>query len=103
MPSDLPIDEHKVVRLLDELLPDAATPQDSGVSFDIRLYFRENPDGSHWAEVAFIDRATGKLLHTGQSTLPLSGTDVVSWYFGEIAKRGFPMAVERRKRPRTQR
>lgn len=100
MPRGLPIDEHKVVRLLDELLAEAATPQDSGVSFDLRLYFRENRDESQWAEVAFIDRETGKLLHTGDRTLPLSGPKVVSWYFGEIAERGFPMAVERRKRPR---
>ena len=100
MPRELPIDEHKVVRLLDELMPSAATAQRSGVSFDVRLYFRENPDGSQWAEVAFIHRATGKLMHTGESTLPLSGTGVVSWFFGEIAKRGFPMAVDQRTVPR---
>jgi hypothetical protein len=70
------------------------------VSFDVRLYFRENPDGSEWAEVAFIDRSTGKLLHTGDRTLPLSGDDVVAWFFGEIAQRGFKMAKELRTRPR---
>jgi hypothetical protein len=66
----------------------------------VRPYFREKPDGSQWAEVAFIDRETGKLMHTGDRTLPLSGSDVVSWFFGEIAKRGFPMAVERRTQSR---
>ena len=63
---------YKVVRLLDELMPLAATRQKSGVSFDVRLYLREDThDGHLWAEVAFIDRETGRLLHTGDKALPL--------------------------------
>lgn len=49
-----------------------------------------------WAEVAFIYRESGRLMHTGDRTLPLSGPGVVAWFFGEIADRGFPLAIELR-------
>ena len=92
--------EYKVVRLLDELLPVAATPQPSGVSFDIRLYLREDSNDGHlWAEVAFIDRETGKLLHTGEKALPLDRPEVVGPYFGIIADKGFKLATEMRTKP----
>jgi hypothetical protein len=94
-------EEYKVVRLLDDLLPQAATPQKSGVSFDLRLYLRENTkNGQLWAEVAFIDRNTGKLLNDAENALPLDSPGAVGWFFGRIAEKGFPLAVELRTQPR---
>jgi hypothetical protein len=91
---------YKVVRLLDELMPAAATPQKSGVSFDIRLYLREDSNDGHlWAEVAFLDRESGKLLNTPESALPLDRPEVVGWYFDHIAQRGFEMASRLRTSP----
>jgi hypothetical protein len=93
--------EYKVVRLLDELLPQAATPQRSGVSFDVRLYLREDSNDGHlWAEVAFIDRSTGMLLNSPETALPLAHPDDVARYFGFIAEKGFPLALELRTQPR---
>lgn len=92
---------YKVVRLLDELMPRAATPQKSGVSFDVRLYLREDSkDGHLWAEVAFIDRDSGKLINTPETALPLDRPEAVGWYFDVIAERGFEMARALRTTPR---
>jgi hypothetical protein len=91
---------YKVVRLLDELMPIAATPQRSGVSFDIRLYFREDSNDRHlWAEVAFIDRDTGKLINTPETALPLDRPAAVSEFFNDIAERGFQLARQLRTEP----
>ena len=93
---------YKVVRLLDELLPGAATPQKSGVSFDLRLYLREDSNDGHlWAEVAFIDRETRKLINTPQTAIPLSAPEDVGWYFDLLAQKGFEMALQMRTQPRT--
>src|SRR4051812_12745646 len=91
---------YKVVRLLDELLPQAATPQKSGISLDLRLYLREDSNDGHlWAEVAFIDRKTGKLLHTGEKALPLDRPEAVGEYFDRIARKGFTLAKSMRTSP----
>jgi hypothetical protein len=93
-------DDYKVVRALDELLPQAARPQKAGVSFDIRLYLSENSnDGTLWAAVSFIDRDTGKLLKDPDNSLPLDSPDAVGWFFSQIAKKGFPLAVAMRTTP----
>jgi len=86
-------DEYKVVRQLEAAMPRAAQPQKAGVSFDLRLYFRENNDGYRWAEVAFLDREGG---HRIIEQMPLVGDGVVPWFFGRIADLGFSLAVERR-------
>lgn len=84
---------HKVQRQLDEVMPKAARAQKAGANFDLRLYFRENEDGYYWAKVAFLDGDNG---HRILDNMPLVGPDVVSWFFGEITERGFPLAAERR-------
>src|SRR3954470_12177693 len=91
---------YKVVRLLDELLPRAAKPQRSGVSFDLRLYLREDStDGHLWGEVAFLDPKTGKLLHGDEKSLPLARPEDIGEYFDHIARKGFPLAREMRTTP----
>ena len=82
---------YKVQQQLDAIMPEAATAQKAGVSFDLRLYFRENDVGYQWAEVAFLNRDNA---HRIIDNMPLLGPDVVSWFFGEIASRGFRLAVE---------
>src|SRR5258708_27079980 len=100
MADHLDAKRYKVVRLVDELMPTAATPQKSGVSFDLRHYLREGSnDGHMWAEVAFIDRTTGKLLNDPENSLPLDRPEVVGWFFDEIARRGFEMAPRLRTDP----
>src|SRR3954453_1283102 len=91
---------YKAGPLLHELMPSAATPQKSGVSFDLRLYLREDSNDGHlWAEVGFIDRKTGKLLHTGDKALPLDRPEAVGEYFDHIAKKGFILARSMRTSP----
>jgi hypothetical protein len=93
-------EDYKVVRVLDDLLPKAARPQKAGVSFDIRLYLSENShDGQLWAAVSFIDRDSGQLLKEPDNSLPLDSPDAVGWFFGQIAKKGFPLAVAMRTGP----
>lgn len=92
--------DYKVVRALDELLPKAARAQKAGVSFDIRLYLSENSnDGKLWAAVSFIDRDTGKLLKEPDNSLPLDSPAAVGWFFDQLAKKGFPIALAQRTGP----
>src|SRR3954471_14741155 len=73
-PATMGDPKYKVVRQLDEVMPQAATPQKAGVSFDLRLYFRENDEGYQWAEVAFLDRDNS---HRIIDQMPLVGDGVV--------------------------
>jgi hypothetical protein len=94
-------EDFKVVRALDALLPEAATPQKAGLSFDIRLYLTEDShNGSLWASVSFIDRDSGQLLKHPDNSLPLDKPDAVGWFFDKIAEKGFPLAVQMRTKPR---
>jgi hypothetical protein len=85
--------QYKVVRQLDDVMPEAATAHKAGVSFDVRLYFREDETGYQWAEVAFLDRGNA---HHINDQMPLVGEGVVGWFFDQISQRGFPLARERR-------
>jgi hypothetical protein len=92
---------YKVVRLLDDLLPRAAKPQRSGVSFDLRLYLREDSNDGHlWGEVAFLDPETRKLLNDPKNSLPLDRPEAIGEYFDHIARKGFPLARKLRTTPR---
>jgi hypothetical protein len=85
---------YKVERQLAEVMPKAAQPQKAGVSFDLRLSFREDDTGYKWAEVAFLDRND---KHKIIDHMPLKGDDVVPWFFRQIAERGYELAVELKK------
>lgn len=95
-------DEYKVVRLLDELLPEALRGTPSGARLDVRLYFREKPDGSRWGEVVLVDPISGNALHDATRSIPLDSPKAIKWYFGVIADKAFPLAVERRTKPRAE-
>jgi hypothetical protein len=64
----------------------AASPHEADVSFDIRLYFREDESGYRWAEVAFLDRGHQQPI---MDHMPLVGRPGVPWFFDEIVDRGF--------------
>lgn len=94
--------DYKVVRLLDELLPDALKPTKSGARLDCRVYFREKPDGSRWGEVVLVNPATGEAVTTDpDKSLPLDSEDALAWFLGEITEKGFPLAVAMRTEPRS--
>lgn len=86
-------DQYRVVRQLDQVMPLAARAQKAGVSFDLRLYFREDDTGYQWAEIAFLDREHG---HRILDDMPLVGEGVVGWFFDQISRRGLPLARGRR-------
>lgn len=88
------VQEYKVVRQLDEVMPRALTSQKAGVSFDLRVYFREDGNGYQWAEVAFLNRSAE---HAIIDHMPLVGEGVVSWFFGQIEERGFRLAAQRNR------
>ena len=92
--------QYKVVRLLDEIMPQAVKPTKAGVRLDCRLYFREKPNGELWAEVVLVDPESGKAVNGWPDTLPLQGDGVIPWYFDEIAGRGFRLARELRTEAR---
>jgi hypothetical protein len=64
------------------------------VSFDVRVYFRDDGDGYQWAEVAFLDRGAD---HAIVDQMPLVGDGVVSWFFGQIEERAFRMAAREKR------
>ena len=95
------VDEYKVVRLLDELLPGALKPTPSGARLDCRIYFRERPDGNYWGEVVLVDPTTGQPVTTDPArSIPLDSPEAIGWYFGVIMEKAFPQAVAMRTRPR---
>lgn len=95
------IEEHKVVRPLDELLPEALEGTPSGVRLDCRIYFREDSGDAHLrSEVVLQDPDTGKGVHDSSRSLPLDSPQAVKWYLGLIVDRAFPLALERRTKTR---
>ncbi len=82
-PDEVPQAYYKVERQLREAFPDAMRPQRAGASVDVRVYFREKPDGALWGGLALLD-ADGHIL----DNMP----------FGRSAV--YPMAPRRPLRPR---
>jgi hypothetical protein len=94
-------DEYKVVRLLDEMLPGALKPTPSGARLDCRIYFREDSkDGHLWGEVVLVDADTGRPLNDAASSLPLDSPEALKWYLGVMAEKAYPLAIERRTKPK---
>jgi len=94
-------EEYKVVRLLDELLPEALKGTPAGARLDCRIYFREDSNDGHlWGEVVLQDPDTGKALHDASKSLPLDSPEALKWYLGLIAEKAYPLALERRTKPR---
>lgn len=97
-----PLDEHKVVRLLNEMLPGALKGTPSGARLDCRIYFREDSNDGHlWGEVVLQDPDTGKALNDTATSLPLNSPEAVSWYLGLIAEKAYEHVSELRTKPRT--
>lgn len=91
---------YKVERLLREKFPDAAKPQPSGVSVDVRLYFREKPEGDLWCGLAFLDE-DGHMMDFGEfRALPLKDPPSLPWLLEVLCELGFEAAPRRRTKPR---
>lgn len=96
-----PTEEYKVVRLLDEMLPNALKATPSGARLDCSIYFREDSkDGHLWGEVVLKDPGRGKALNHVGTSLPLDSPSAVKWYLGLIAEKAYPLAAERRTNAR---
>ena len=86
--------EPSVVRWLDEILPLAMQPTPSGARLDLRLYFREGPDG-RWLGVTVTD-ADGKQVGR---TLPIDKQESIAGYFDDLAAKAYPVAAAKRTKP----
>ena len=82
-----------VVRVLDEILPRAMQPTESGARLDLRLYFREGPEG-RWLGVTVID-ADG----TVERDLPIKRPEDIGQYFDALAAKAYEVAAAMRTRP----
>lgn len=91
------MDEYKVERLIDDLLPRAIRPTRAGVRVSLDIYFRQNDKGGpDWAEVVFLDPETRKQMNDPENTIPLDELDAVSWWIGRLVDKVKPMISKRR-------
>jgi|1186.fasta_scaffold41223_1 hypothetical protein len=101
MAHRIPIDDHKVVRDLDRVLPLALHETPKGnLRLDMRLRFIEPARGSIRAEVEFYDPQGNSLNRAADGTsIPLSadnGSEVLTWYLGVVVERAFDELAARR-------
>lgn len=76
---DVPYPKYKVERQLRDTFPRARKPQRSGVSVDVRLYFREKPTGELWGGLAVLDE-DGKILEN----MPLDSPAGLRWLLADV-------------------
>jgi hypothetical protein len=86
---------YKVERQLRERFPDAVKPQRSGVSVDVRVYFREKPDGSLWGGLALLDDDGHIMVN-----MPLADPESTPWLLNVMCEIGFDAAPRLRTTPR---
>jgi hypothetical protein len=86
--------EPSVVRWLDEILPLAMQPTPSGARLDLRLYFREGPEG-RWLGIEVFD-ADGRQV--GKS-LPIDKQEHIGQYFDDLAAKAYEIAAAKRTKP----
>lgn len=99
-PAPKPLNEvseayYKVERQLRAAFPDAVKPQRSGASVDVRLYFREKPDGSLWGGLALLGD-DGRII----DNMPLADPPSLPWLLGIACEIGFEAAPRVRTKPR---
>lgn len=86
---------YKVERQLRAAFPDAMKPQRSGTSVDVRLYFREKPDGALWGGLALLGE-DGRII----DNMPLADPPSLPWLLGIACELGFEAAPRVRTKPR---
>jgi len=87
--------KYKVERQLRAAFPSTLKPQRSGASVDVRLYFREKPDGSLWGGLALLDDR-GEIAEN----MPLDSPGALPWLLGVLCDLGFEAAPRKRTQPR---
>lgn len=75
----VPNPKYKVERQLREAFPRAQKPQRSGVSVDLRVYFREKPNGDLWGGLALLD-PNGRILEN----MPLDSPEGLRWLLSDV-------------------
>lgn len=85
---------YAVERWLRDAFPKAVKPQPSGVSVDVRLYFRQKEGGRLWAGVALLDGAGERI-----ENMPLDEPGALPWLLGVLCELGFEAAPKRRTKP----
>jgi putative transcriptional regulator len=95
--DDVAQPKYKVERQLRETFPKVAKPQRSGVSVDLRVYFREKPSGDLWGGLALLNE-DGEIAEN----MPLDSKEGLQWILEHVlCEIGFDAAPEMRTRPRS--
>lgn len=96
-PSERPDAYYKVERQVREAFPEAFKAQKSGVSTDLRLYFREKEENGRrvlWGGLAILGE-DGKIV----ANMPLADEASLPWLVEVVCELGFAAAPERRTEP----
>lgn len=93
--DEVPQAKYKVERQLRVMFPRVVKPQRSGVSVDLRLYFREKPDGDLWGGLALLNEG-GEIAEN----MPLADKPSLPWLLGVLCELGFEAAPRLRTKPR---
>ena len=92
---DAPEAYYKVERQLRATFPAALKPQRSGASIDVRVYFREKPDGSLWGGLALLGN-DGRVVEN----MPLADPPSLPWLLNVMCELGFDAAPRVRTKSR---
>lgn len=87
---------YKVERQLRERFADVVRPQRSGASIDVRVYFREKPDGSLWGGLVLLGE-DGRV----EENMPLADPPSIPWLLNVMCELGFDAAPRLRTVPRS--
>ena len=93
--GDGPEAYYKVERQLRSIFPTALRRQRSGASIDVRVYFREKPDGSLWGGLALLGD-DGRVIEN----MPLADPPSVPWLLNLMCELGFDAAPHVRTKSR---
>jgi len=95
--DEMPPEPHyKVERELRDAFPRARKRQPSGVSVDLRIYFREDPDGTLWGGVGMYDESGDRIEY-----MALDSKDGLRWLLSDVlCDVGFRAAPRERTKPR---
>lgn len=97
--DEVPPEPHyKVERELREGFPRARKRQPSGVSADLRIYFREDRDGKLWGGVGMYDESGDRIEY-----MALDSKAGLQWLLKDVlCDVGFEAAPRERTKPRTE-
>jgi hypothetical protein len=93
-----PEPHYKVERQLRDGFPHACKRQRAGVSVDLRVYFREDRDGTLWGGVGMYDEAGNRIEY-----MALDSMEGMQWLLSDVlCDVGFQAAPRERTKPRAE-